>query len=155
MLQWPLYCHSATYRQQCCIERQKRPIRRWRPSARDHARQWHTGTHPFLCNRLGQSDYASFCHSIVGLTNVSVKTRSRRDIDDASVFLLLGVLDAEVGCSFADDPIEGSPRRQLCLRKEPGALRDPAVTHLKGATSWHSRMRRKVSSSMLPAGRNC
>lgn len=46
---------------------------------------------PFFADGLGKADNSSFGGSIVGLANVSMKTRCRRDVDDGTVLSLLGL----------------------------------------------------------------
>lgn len=57
--------------------------------------------YPFLANCLGETNNASLRNGIIDLSDVTVETSSRRNIDDASVLSLGFLLDAHVGCSLA------------------------------------------------------
>lgn len=46
---------------------------------------------PLFADGLGEADDGSFGGRVVGLANVSVKTRYRRHVDDGTVLSLLGL----------------------------------------------------------------
>lgn len=41
---------------------------------------------PLLGNGFGETNNCRLCGSVVGLSNIPVKTRGRRDVDDGTVF---------------------------------------------------------------------
>lgn len=58
---------------------------------------------PLLAHGLGETEHAGLCGRVVDLTDVTVSSGSRGDVDDGHIFTLVLVLDAEVRGSSTDD----------------------------------------------------